>query len=82
MLKTKPLPMSAPSRPRRTCDIVMKGGITSGVPYPQAITTLADLETTRDTLEALRDIRGLRDGTQPSTNAPRPRPVLRPRPQI
>jgi len=28
-------------RQRRTCDIVMKGGITSGVVYPQAITTLA-----------------------------------------
>jgi len=26
---------------RRTCDIVMKGGITSGVVYPQAITRLA-----------------------------------------
>ena len=35
--------MSAPaSRLRRTCDIVMKGGITSGVVYPQAITTLAE----------------------------------------
>ncbi len=29
------------NRPRRTCDIVMKGGITSGVVYPKAITTLA-----------------------------------------
>lgn len=28
-------------RPRRTCDIVMKGGITSGVVYPKAILTLA-----------------------------------------
>lgn len=28
-------------RKRRTCDIVMKGGITSGVVYPQAICTLA-----------------------------------------
>ena len=27
---------------RRTCDIVMKGGITSGVVYPQALTRLAD----------------------------------------
>lgn len=29
------------SRPRRTCDIVMKGGITSGVVYPKSISTLA-----------------------------------------
>ena len=29
------------TRPLRTCDIVMKGGITSGVVYPRAITTLA-----------------------------------------
>ncbi|MEO5916693.1 MAG: hypothetical protein ABIS50_20870 [Luteolibacter sp.] len=28
-------------RPHRTCDIVMKGGITSGVVYPKAIVTLA-----------------------------------------
>jgi hypothetical protein len=28
-------------RPLRTCDIVMKGGITSGVVYPKAILTLA-----------------------------------------
>ncbi len=28
-------------RQRRTCDIVMKGGITSGVVFPQAISTLA-----------------------------------------
>lgn len=30
-----------PNSTRRTCDIVMKGGITSGVVYPHAITTLA-----------------------------------------
>lgn len=30
-----------PNPTRRTCDIVMKGGITSGVVYPQAIVTLA-----------------------------------------
>jgi len=29
------------SRPQRTCDIVMKGGITSGVVYPHAICELA-----------------------------------------
>ena len=29
------------SNPRRTCDIVMKGGITSGVVFPQAITALS-----------------------------------------
>jgi predicted acylesterase/phospholipase RssA len=28
-------------RPRRTCDVVMKGGITSGVVYPRAIAVLA-----------------------------------------
>jgi len=30
------------SAPRRNCDIVMKGGITSGVVYPLAIVELAD----------------------------------------
>lgn len=29
------------SRPSRTCDVVMKGGITSGVVYPHAVCTLA-----------------------------------------
>ena len=29
------------SRPTKTCDVVMKGGITSGVVYPHAICELA-----------------------------------------
>ena len=30
-----------PTKPERTCDIVMKGGITSGVVYPKAISKLS-----------------------------------------
>lgn len=30
-----------PTKPERTCDIVMKGGITSGVVYPKAIAKLS-----------------------------------------
>ena len=32
---------STSSRPERTCDVVMKGGITSGVVYPRAVARLA-----------------------------------------
>lgn len=38
-------PVSPPSkerRPKKACDIVMKGGITSGVVYPEAVGQLAD----------------------------------------
>ena len=44
--------------------------------------TKKHIKATRDTLAALRSIRGFWDGTLPSDEAPRPRPVLRPRPQI
>ena len=30
------------ARPSKVCDVVMKGGITSGVVYPLALTTLAE----------------------------------------
>lgn len=34
--------MEGPKNPERECDLVMKGGITSGVVYPQAILALKD----------------------------------------
>ncbi|HEX3130592.1 MAG TPA: hypothetical protein VH394_24855 [Thermoanaerobaculia bacterium] len=36
-----PIPPSAFASPTRECDIIMKGGITSGVVYPTAVTELA-----------------------------------------
>ena len=36
------------SRPERTCDVVMKGGITSGVVYPYAIAELAQIYRLRN----------------------------------
>ncbi len=36
------------SRPSRTCDVVMKGGITSGVVYPHAVCALARTYTFRN----------------------------------
>src|SRR5262245_9481104 len=33
--------MSPPSSPARFCDLVMKGGITSGIVYPRVVTELA-----------------------------------------
>jgi predicted acylesterase/phospholipase RssA len=35
-----PIPPSAFAHPTRECDIIMKGGITSGVVYPRAVTEL------------------------------------------
>jgi hypothetical protein len=36
-----PEQIASSDRPRRKCDVVMKGGITSGIVYPLAIARLA-----------------------------------------
>jgi hypothetical protein len=37
-----PKPSAKATAPERTCDVVMKGGITSGIVYPRAVARLAD----------------------------------------
>ena len=56
--------------------------LASGERAPSYPMTKRQIEAPRETLAALRDIRDFWDETKPSDNAPRPRPVLRPRPQI